>query len=261
MENEKDYFNISLNEHKSLVDLSGDKNPIHTIQNYIMGAHLLGLIEIHPEIKNQYIQHLEVGFPSPVIMKEGGNKLMIKVDKLSEPSTHLYSVEIKENNIQVLRGKLKTTDNFEMFRLESKTMLESCQKTNISDSKVAYLKITPEKLDAYKRLIYSKTMTSQEYDNKFKDNRYPSMFTTFFIYAEIIKILEQHVKNLNNGKKYLFAGSALDFYTPGVSDGDLKLIGKIPEDIGTRSKCHIDFLVSGLEGIVAKSRTLAMAKA
>jgi transposase-like protein len=266
--NEKEYH-IPLTEHEAAVRLSGDENPIHKFQNIMMGAHLLSLIEVHPEIKNHYIQNLEVRFDGSVIMNAEGNRLIseIKKDdkivseikKKSEPGTFVYTVTIKENNNLVLRGMLHTTDSYERFKMESRKNLDEQLQKGIDSTKIADLHITDEKIKEYYRLIYSKSLTEEEYKNKYK-GLVPSPITAFFIPAEIIRMLKSYVgEDLNNGKKYLYASQTLEFYAPTVSNEGLQIIGKKPENLGTKSRCHIDLFVSGLEGIIAKSRTLAMA--
>jgi hypothetical protein len=253
---EKEY-EIPLKEHDDAVRLSGDENPLHSIQKYMMGAHLLSLIEIHPEIKNQYIQQLKVGFKNPVLINERGNKIVCEIRKSSETGTHLYTVKIKENNNLVLEGMLQTTDSYDVFKFEAKKKLETQIEQGIDETKIADLKITPDMLKEYQRLIYSKTMNENEYKMKYHES-IPSMVTSLFIPAEIIRMLKQSIGDLNTGKKYIYASQELEFYALGAS-GDLKLIGKKPENLGKKSRCYIDMFVSGLEGIIARSRTLALA--
>lgn len=262
VKSEKEYH-IPFKEHDDAVRLSGDENPAHSKYNIMMGAHLLSLIEIHPEIKNQYVQYLKVGFKNPVIMNEAGNKIICEINKASEPGTFLYTVKIRENGNNILEGSLRTTDKYEVFAFESNQRLEAQLKNGIENSKIADLKITNEMLKEYYRLIYSKNMSEEEYKKKYganiEESVIPSMLTAFFIPAEIIKMLKQSLGDLNNGKKYLYASQELEFYAPGISRESIQLLGKKPENIEKRSRCYIDMFVSGLEGIVAKSRTLALA--
>lgn len=255
---EKEYvIPLQLKEHIDAVNLSGDENPKHSINNIMMGAHMLSLIEVHPEIKKHYIQHLKIGFKNPVIMKEYGNKLVCEINKDSEPGTFLYTVKLKENGNTILDGSILTTDNYELFKFESRQRLEAQLKKGIDENKIADLNITQDMLKKYYNLIYSKTMSEEEYKEKYK-GAIPGMTASFFIPAEIIRMLKHSVGDLNNGKDYVYASQELEFYEAG-SFGELKLIGKKPENLGQKSRCHIDMFVQGLEGIVAKSRTLAMA--
>lgn len=260
MENnaEKEY-NISLRDHDDAVKLSGDENPLHSLQKYMMGAHLLSLIETHPEIKNMYIQHLKVGFKNPVIIKEKGNKIVYEINKQSEPHTFLYTLNIKEDNNLILNGEIHATDDYDFFKYESKNNLEKQMKNGLDAPKISDLKITPEMIKEYQRLIFSKNMTDEEYNAKYGGNKIPSTITPFFIPAEIIRMLKSSVGDLNTGKKYIYASQDIEFYSTEAYGEGIQLLGKRPENLEKKSKCYIDIFVNGLEGIIAKSRTLALA--
>jgi len=253
-------YDLTQSIHKSAVNLSGDENPVHTLENIVMGAHLLSLIEIYPEIKNHFISYIRVGFKSPVIADEKGNKITyeMKIKKMTESPFYNYNLEAKENGRTIMEGIVKTTDNKEIFEFETKKRLANIANSQLDE--ISDLKITPDmKKNLYCNILGMNDEDYKKYEERYENGTIRATMAPFFIPALIIGFLKSEIKNLDNRKKYFYGAQELEFYSDKIPIQGLKIVGKRPENLSQKSRCHIDLFVSGINGIVAKSRTSAMA--
>jgi len=259
-------YEIDIRRHQCAVTLSGDKNPAHTIENIVMGAQLSSFIELFPEIKDQFIQSIRVGFRAPVFAKDSTNLVYtMKFIKKGENSINHYEVEMKENGKVMMDGSVHTTDNKELFELESKDHIKALLAKGIDVTEVSSLNITEKDVREYYCNILGMSETDyQVYRQKYKEGTIRPTMASFFIPGKIIGLLKNELKKQgceleNTGKKYFYGSSEVEFFADKISASRLKIVGKVPENILQKKKCHIDLFIIGNNGIVAKSRTLALA--
>lgn len=249
--------------HLRSLELSKDKNPIHSSEEaaekfkqklgineeglILEGAHSIVLLESHPEIANHYILGVsKVSFEYPIVIKDV-KKIKYCLERFHDNPFYMYKVSVRDcNGKMILTGNIHTTPNYEVFK----------QITDQKEQKVSEaekMKIGEIVLDDNKINEYCKTfhIDSEGYRKKYGDS-ISGMMAAFFIPGKLVSLIE----NFEN-KTYIYKKQDLDICLKGIGKSELKIYGDPPKSKLGLYKFKV--MVKGLEGIVAKSETIAAA--
>jgi len=254
---------LTKDEHLRSLELSKDKNPIHSSEEaaekfkqklgineeglILEGAHSIGLLESHPEISNHYILGVSrVSFEYPVVIKDT-KKIKYCLERFHDNPFYMYKVSIKDcNERAILTGNIHTTPSYEIFKQitdQKEHTLSEAEKMKIGE-----IVLDDSKINEYCKTFH---IDSESYHKKYGDN-ISGMMAAFFIPGKLVSLIE----NFEN-KTYVYKKQDLDICLKGIGKSELKIYGEIPKPKLGLYKLKV--LVKGIEGIIAKSETIAAA--
>jgi len=222
----------------------------------MQGVHIIGLISSQLEIQDHYQLKRELKFlqDSAVGINVRGGQVKLYYDFKVEKNNpfFLHEIKIRDDNREILTGKIYTTKTYDVFKDVMKRMNNFHDifkyNTNPKKPKIAEISLNSCKLEKYLSAIHM----DKGYYNKMYGDAYSADFISFFEPANAVGALG----NLND-KKYIFKKQTFESYMKNSETDKIFLYG---DKTSKMAMTWVNmFLKDGLGNNLSGSETVAVA--
>ncbi|MEM2956014.1 MAG: hypothetical protein QW041_00335 [Candidatus Pacearchaeota archaeon] len=242
---------VTPEEHLNLLEISEDQNfKVHKEKMIMMGAHMLALIESHPEIMKHWIFGIDASLKSFVTL-EKKKEIIIDLEQIKwDNPIYKYRLKMFEEGKEepAVKGFIYTTDIEEVFRYEAEK-----KKLELKNNKP---KITD--LEVYKKIISPYCANLHIDESLYKEKYGEKISGMIVLFKEIGKLYNYLAKD---SKTYIYSGQRYESFLTSIDDESFEIIGEKSE---TKTFKGIEFtnlelLIKNSGGLIAKSTVIVSA--